>query len=74
MNFSLKQIISFILANHVTPSGICEAMGNHYRDNADEEAQKLIGEQRGLNYNVGRWTEIANTCDAAAKLFKKINI
>lgn len=74
MNFSLTQIVSFILSNHVTPSAICEAMSMHYRNNAREEAQELIREKRGPNHNVERWTEIANTCDEAAKLFKKISI
>jgi len=64
MNFSLKQIIGFILGNHVTPSGICEAMSKHYRDNATDCAEMMRD----------RWIEVADTCDAAAKLFKKINI
>jgi hypothetical protein len=64
MNFSLKQIVSFILANHITPSRICETMGSHYRDNA-ADCGEIMRE---------RWLEVAATCDEAARLFKKVNI
>lgn len=77
MSFSLYKIVSFILGDAdagVTPSKVCYAMGVHYRELAHEEAQKLIREKRGPNHNVERWTEIANVCDAATNLFKKINI
>lgn len=61
--FSLGDIVEWLLEKGVSPSDLCLGMRRYYANKA------LADEKHGP-----RWEEIANACQAAAEVFRKINI